>query len=115
MIFAILRMTVRPARLEEIVQAFWSIIGPTRVEPGCLTCGLFQEVGNPEAFHYQEEWLTAEDLERHMRSARYERLLAIMEAAAEPPRIQYCSVEKTRGLEYVETIRLGHLAQPNSK
>jgi hypothetical protein len=54
-----------------------------------------------------EEWETPEQLERHMRSARYERLLAVMEASAERPVLRYDQIASTRGLDYLEAVRLG--------
>jgi quinol monooxygenase YgiN len=110
MIVATLSIAVPPDRREEVVEVFWSLLGPVRVEPGCLGCGLYQEVGNEELLLYVEEWETPEQLERHLRSARYERVLALMEAAAEPPVLRYHSVATVRGLDYLETIRLGDAA-----
>src|SRR5262249_15188977 len=104
MILAILRLRFPPDQMEEIARSFWPVLGPTRVEPGCLCCALYTEVCYPEVLQYVEEWATSEDLERHMRSARYERLLAIMETAAEPPVLRYYLISATKGLEYLEAI-----------
>jgi quinol monooxygenase YgiN len=112
MILATLSMAVPPGRREELIAAFWLLLGPVRVEPGCLACGLYQEVGNEDRLLYVEEWQTPEQLERHMRSCRYQRLLAIMEASALSPVLRYHSVSAVRGLEYLETIRLGAQASP---
>ena len=51
-----------------------------------MTCT--KNIGNEDGFFYLEAWETYEQLERHMRSARYERLLAIMEASAQPPQLR---------------------------
>src|SRR5947209_1045924 len=107
MILATLDIAAPRCRREEMVKAFWLLLGPLRVEPGCLACRLYQEVGNGEEFLYVEEWETAEHLERHMRSGRYERLLAIMEASAQPPVLRYHLVSTVKGLEYLESVRLG--------
>jgi quinol monooxygenase YgiN len=105
--YVTLTITVPAAVREDIVKVFWSLLGPLRVEPGCLACRLYQEVGSAERLLYVEAWETREQLERHMRSARYERLLAIMEAATQPPALRYQEVCGTRGLEYLEAVRLG--------
>jgi quinol monooxygenase YgiN len=91
-------------------RAFWALLGPGQVEPGCLTCQLFHEAGNPGVLLYVEEWETVEQLERHMRSARYERLLDIMDASVQPPVLRYLFVSETRGLDYLKTVRLGPAA-----
>jgi quinol monooxygenase YgiN len=102
-------LTVAPAHgcREEMMKIFWLLLGPVRAEPGCQGCRLYEEVGNEDVLLYVEEWETREDLERHMRSARYERLLAIMEASARPPILRYDVVSCSQGLEYLEAVRLG--------
>jgi quinol monooxygenase YgiN len=93
-----------------MIEVFWLLLGPVRAEPGCLECALYQGICNEDVLLYVEGWETREQLERHMRSARYERLLAIMEASARPPALRYHSVSATQGLEYLEAIRLGGAA-----
>jgi quinol monooxygenase YgiN len=110
MILTSLSVVVPPARRQEIVAVFSSLLGPVRAEPGCRRCELYEQVGDDQVLSYVEEWETPEQLERHMRSARYERLLAIMEAAAEPPVLRYDCVSGSRGLDYLEEVRLGPTA-----
>ena len=113
MILTTLSITVPPGEREEMIKAFWLLLGPLQVEPGCLACDLYQNIGNEDGFFYLEAWETSEQLERHMRSARYERLLAIMEASAQPPLLRYYFVSGTRGLDYLEAIRLGSALPPS--
>jgi quinol monooxygenase YgiN len=110
MILATLSIVVPPGRREEMIEIFWYLLGPLRVEPGCRTCRLYQEVGKEDRLVYVEEWEQPEQLERHMRSARYERLLALMEASAKPPVLRYYTVSAARGLDYLEAVRLGAVA-----
>jgi quinol monooxygenase YgiN len=112
MILTTLNVVVAPARRQEIVEVFSSLLGPVRAEPGCRWCELYQQVGDGNVLRYVEEWETPEQLERHMRSARYERLLAIMEASAERPVLRYDCIAGTRGLDYLEAVRLGPPATP---
>jgi quinol monooxygenase YgiN len=110
MILVTLSVSSSPGRREEMVEVFWTLLGPIRVEPGCLSCGLFAEICNGEGLLYVEEWETPEQLERHMRSARYERLLAVMEASARPPVLRYHTVSGSKGMEYLQAVRLGAAA-----
>jgi quinol monooxygenase YgiN len=107
MILATLKMTVPPDRRAGVVEVFSLLLGPVRVEPGCHSCALYEEAGDGGELLYVEEWETPEQLERHMRSARYERVLALMEASDRPPVLRYYSVSDVRGLEYLEAVRLG--------
>lgn len=112
MILATLKIAVPPDRRAGVVEVFSLLLGPVRVEPGCLSCELYQDAGNGDEILYVEEWETAEQLERHMRSCRYERLLALMEASNRPPVLRYSSISDVKGLEYLEAVRLGGAASP---
>jgi quinol monooxygenase YgiN len=112
MILVTLRVTAPPGRREDLLAVFWLLLGPVGVEPGCLGCWLYEEAGDGDALLYVEEWETPEHLQRHLRSARYGRLLAAMEASARPPVLHYHWVSTTRGLEYLEAVRLGIAASP---
>ena len=68
--------------------------------------GVYQGAGSTEAM-YIETWRDAEALEAHVRSRDYERLLAIMETSGERPALSFNIVAETRGLEWVEQLRLG--------
>jgi len=48
-------------------------------------------------------------------SARYERLLAVMEASARPPVLRYHTVSGSKGLEYLQAVRLGAAACPPAR
>jgi hypothetical protein len=59
---------------------------------------------------YIEIWRDVAQLETHVRSREYHRLLAIMETAAERPALRFNLVGETRGLAWVEQLRLGSVA-----
>ena len=112
MILVTLSVSAPPGRRDEMVEVFWMLLGPVRVEPGCLACGLYSEQCDGDALLYVEEWETPEALERHMRSARYERLLAVMEISARPPVVRFQTISEVRGMEYLQAVRLGAAACP---
>jgi len=107
MIVAHTRVTAPDGRRHEIVKALRSVLCPTRLEQGCMACDLFEEVDNPGVLHLVARWQTQEELEGHLRSARYAHLLAIAEASAEPPVIAFHWVTASQGLSYVAQVRLG--------
>jgi len=114
MILVTLSVFAPPGRREEMVEIFWMLLGPVRVEPGCIACGLYEAPCDNDSLLYVEEWDTPEQLERHMRSARYELLLAVMESSARPPVLRYHTVSGSKGLEYLQAVRLGAAACPPS-
>jgi quinol monooxygenase YgiN len=76
-----------------------------RLESGTAHTHLCAEVGNPDVFCYVEEWPDVEDLDEHLRSPRFGRMLALMETAAEAPTIEFRFVSRIRGLDYVVEVR----------
>jgi len=106
-ILVTLTLAPPPGARQEIIDVIWLIIGPIRAQPGCLSCGLYQEIGNGDQLLYMEAWETKEQLERHMRSGRYDRVLAVMDASLQQPVLQYRTISAVKGLEYLEAVRLG--------
>jgi quinol monooxygenase YgiN len=93
------------ARDEELGRALLSLLGPMRVEAGCLDCRLFRDFTNPNAFQLEAYWNTEDDLTRHVQSAVYKKLLFLMEMGTEPPAVEFHEVYQTRGLEFIQTVR----------
>jgi quinol monooxygenase YgiN len=88
-----------------LLDAFRFLMGPTRVEPGCLGCLVWEEIEADTTLRYAEEWATEADMRRRVLSDRFTSLLGVMEAASEPPQIQFAFVTMTRGLDYVAEVR----------
>jgi quinol monooxygenase YgiN len=90
-----------------LLDALRSLMGPTRLEPGCLGCLVWEEIEDDTTLRYAEEWATEADMRRRVQSDRFTSLLAIMEAAREPPQVQFDFVTIRRGLDYVAEVRHG--------
>lgn len=93
------------ARHEELGRGLLSLLGPMRVEAGCIDCRLFRDLTNPNAFQLETYWNSEDDLTRHVRSPVYKKLLFLMEMGAEPPTVEFHEVCQTRGLEFIQTAR----------
>ncbi len=107
MIVAVLEMVLPGGQETETISRLRGLFDSARAQPGCVGGGVFQPVGEPRTALYVERWMEVEGLEAHIRSRGYELLLAIMETAPEPPRLLFGFVTETRGLEWVERLRLG--------
>ena len=95
----------------QLLDAFRSLMVPTRLEPGCIGCLVWEELEDDSTLHYAEEWATEADMRRRVESNRFTSLLAIMEAAAERPQVQFDFVTISRGLDYVAEVRR-HASSP---
>jgi len=91
-----------------MLDALRSLMASTRLERGCLGCVAWGESDDETTLHYAEEWATEPDIRRRLVSDRFTSLLAVMEAAIEPPRVQFDFVTNTRGLDYVAEVREGN-------
>ena len=106
MIAAVLEMVLPRGQEAETMTELRALFDSTRALPGCVGGGVFQRVGESGTTLYVESWGRVEELEARIRSREYARLLAIMETAPEPPRLTFDFVTETRGLPWVERLRL---------
>ena len=105
MIIAILELTVSPEHDAETRRWLRSFYQATNARPGCIGGGVYHASGSPKPILYLEMWQQQKQLEAHIRSPEYDRLLAIMETSASPPALTFGFLSETRGLEWVEAVR----------
>ncbi|MDO8282577.1 MAG: putative quinol monooxygenase [Thermodesulfovibrionia bacterium] len=105
MILATLRMVVRPESRYDLLETMRGMLEPVRVERGCLTYRLYEDVENRNAFVLLEEWETQEDLERHILTDNHRRLLALVDLLSEQPELRFNTVSHTAGMELIEKVR----------
>lgn len=100
-----LRLVPPLQRVEEVIQALRCFIGPTKAEPGYLSCAIYLNAEQSNSILYQERWVSWEALTSHVRMSRYASLIELMETAIEPPLLQFHDVSETRGIEFLQKIR----------
>ena len=64
-------------------------------------------VSDSDTLHYSEEWFTESDFRSQIGTARFQRLIAVMEAAAEPPLFEVQIISRSYGLDYVAAVLRG--------
>lgn len=104
MILSTLRMIVRPERRSDLLGAMRGMLEPARVERGCLSYRLYEDVEDRNAFVLMEEWATQEDLERHISAESQRRLLGLMDLLSEQPELRFNTVSHTAGMDLVENV-----------
>lgn len=105
MILATLRMIVRPEKRKDLLEAMRGMLEPARVERGCRSYRLYEDVENRNAFILLEEWETQDDLEKHIRTDNQRRLLTLMDLLSEQPELRFNTVLNTAGMELIEEVR----------
>ncbi len=82
-----------------------SVQGPTQAQPRCQECQIYEEDGYDEAVLFLERWDSETDMERHIRSDLYQRILAAMEISRMPPEIAFHYISQTKGIELIQALR----------
>jgi quinol monooxygenase YgiN len=103
-ILSTLKMIVRPEKRIDLLETIRGMLEPARVERGCLSYRLYEDVENRNAFILLEEWATQEDLERHITKDNQRRLLTLMELLREKPEVRFNTVSHTAGMDLIETV-----------
>ena len=105
MIRSCITIKVDPCRRWETLSALRSSIGPTRADPGCLSCDLYCDAEDDCRLSLVQEWRTQDHLRRHLRSKSYLGLLQIMELSTVEPQVQFDAVATRRGIELIHEER----------
>jgi len=105
MIHASLRMDFAPDKVDEALHILRSIVEPTRAEAGCLSCSVYQDMEMENQIVFAEKWRSEEDLQRHLRSEEYQKVLLVMEMALTRPEIIFDTITSTSGVETIEKAR----------
>ena len=103
-ILATLRMIVRPERRQDLLETMRGSLEPVRVERGCLSYRLYEDVEDRNAFVLLEEWETQQDLESHIRKDNQRRLLALVDLLSEQPEWRFNTVSHTAGMDLIENV-----------
>jgi quinol monooxygenase YgiN len=109
MITATVRMAIPPRKREEALKIIRATAEECRIWPGCLSSRIYEDVEEANVLMMEERWRSQEDLEHHLRSNRYYKVLLVMEMALEQPEIRFDTITVTTGIETVERARIrGH-------
>ncbi|MGD1075596.1 MAG: antibiotic biosynthesis monooxygenase family protein [Thermodesulfovibrionales bacterium] len=105
MIYATAKMTIPFHNLHEALEILRSIMQQTRFESGCVSCNVFHDVDFENEVMIEELWQNEKDLERHLQSDEYRKVLIVAEMASAPPEIRFHTIQRTSGVETVEKAR----------
>ncbi len=103
-ILVTLRMIVRPERRSDLLETMREMLEPARVERGCLSYHLYEDVEDRNAFVLVEEWKTQKDLESHIRTDSQRRLLALLDLLSRQPELRFNTVSHTAGMDLIEEV-----------
>ena len=105
MVISTLRILTGPQSRAGVVRTLPAQLEPTRVQPGCRKCDLYQDVEDQGAITLVEEWESQADLDLRLRSEDYRAVLAAIELSREQPVIHFDTVIRRAGLEMIVAAR----------
>jgi quinol monooxygenase YgiN len=105
MVISTLRILTAPQSRAKVVRTLSAQLGPTRVQPGCHKCDLYQDVEDSEVITLVEQWESQADLDLRLGSEDYRAVLAAIELSREQPEIHFDTVTRRGGLEVIVAAR----------
>ena len=105
MILASIRMRVSPRKRDEALRILRSTAEENRILPGCLNCRIYEDLQEDNVIMFEELWKSEEELEQHLQSDEYRKLLLIMEMALQQPEVRFNRVSSSSGIEAIEKAR----------
>jgi quinol monooxygenase YgiN len=106
MVRSTIRMLLPIEKQSEALEILGSTIEQTQFEPGCVSCRIYRGVEDVRAVMLEELWMSDEDVQRHLRSEKYRKILLVVEMAAEPPEIRFDIITHSGGVETIEQARI---------
>ncbi len=103
-VFAFYRLTHGPEGPTGLVDALRSAAAAAHLEPGCRASQILQEADDSGGVLLVEEWETPQDLERHIHTPVFRRVLAVLELSHTPPDVMYVESARLRGIEWIAEV-----------
>jgi quinol monooxygenase YgiN len=105
MVHSTIRMLIPLKNQNEALEILGSMTEQIQFEPGCISCRLYRGVDDEGAVMLEEFWMSEKDLQHHLRSDKYRKVLLVVEMAVEPPEIRFDTIAHTSGVETIEKAR----------
>jgi quinol monooxygenase YgiN len=105
MVTALIKIKPHPKTRREILDILRNAECVVRTKSGCLMSAVYLKTFEEEVILYLEHWQTRQDFEHHVRSSQYDRILAAMDLARDPPEIDFFEDEGPEGMEVIKAIR----------
>ena len=104
MIQASFRLVAPEEKRQEFLRVLMCLKGPTEALAECRACQVLQDAEDENVFTYVVTWEKQEDLEQHLRSDRFRRLLPYIEMSQLPPEVSFSTIDQVRGIEFMVQV-----------
>ncbi len=91
--------------MEHAVRLLLSVRRTIQAKRGCRACEVRVDATDPGRVHYLEEWESAEDFYRQVRSEEFRRILIAMDLCREEPKIVVGHLSGNLGMDQLRKLR----------
>jgi quinol monooxygenase YgiN len=92
-------------RRTALLRTLGSMLGPTRVAPGCLDARLYSDLDKRKTLLLVEDWESREQFERNLDTAKLNAIVAAIELSSEAPVVRVDTVEREEGVDALSLHR----------
>ena len=92
-------------RRTALLRTLGSILGPTRVAPGCLDARLYSDLDRRKTLMLIEDWETREQFDRNLDTAKLNAIVAAIELSSEAPVVRIDTVAREEGVDALSLHR----------
>lgn len=101
MIQATFRVVPPGDKQQELIEVLSCMKEPTEALDGCKGYHILQDMDDRRAISWLGRWDCIADLEAHIGSARFRRLLPYIEMSVEPPEVMVGEIDPLYGMEFI--------------
>jgi len=105
MVLATIRMTTSAKKFGEALRILRSVAEVSKVQTGCLSSRVYRNEQEDNVLLFEQLWSNEADLERHLRSNEYQKVLVVLEMAIKQPEIRFDTILSSAGIEIIEKAR----------
>ncbi len=100
-----IRLQIPLKKQSEALDILESVREQTQFESSCHHVRIYRETNEPEAILIEEVWTHEEDLNRHLKSDVYRRILLVVEMANAAPEIRFDKIIQSSGIDTIVKAR----------
>jgi hypothetical protein len=112
MVQLLVRFTVAPERVEDVLRTLETVRLPAQLDRNSLRTYLGTDSQESEVVVYLEEWPGQGELSQRMADPSFSRLLRVLEEATAPPLFEVRFLSETRGFDFVASVA-GRVESPD--
>ena len=106
MIISFLKLKPIPEKQQAILDILGYVKERLLLNQRCLESVIYQECDQEPMILYLEAWQSKKEMERHIQSNIYLRVLNTMDLCRENPEIDFHEVSSSKGMDWITALRL---------